>query len=112
MKPKSVFPLCLAVCLAVAISASAAPQVTLLRTPNRGIQPQAVLSADGTVHLIYFGGTPEGGDTFYTKAPANSENFPPAIRVNTRPNSVMATGTIRGAQVALGKNGRVHVAWN
>jgi len=34
------------------------------------------------------------------------------IRVNSRPGAAVAMGTIRGAQVALGKAGRVHVAWN
>ena len=34
------------------------------------------------------------------------------MRVNSRPATAIAVGTIRGAQIALGKNGRVHVAWN
>src|SRR5262249_27151182 len=35
-----------------------------------------------------------------------------AIRVNSQPGSAVATGTIRGAQLAIGRSGRVHVAWN
>jgi hypothetical protein len=34
------------------------------------------------------------------------------MRVNSQPGSAIAAGTIRGAQIALGKAGRVHVAWN
>jgi hypothetical protein len=32
--------------------------------------------------------------------------------VNSQPESAIAAGTIRGAQLAIGKAGRVHVAWN
>jgi hypothetical protein len=32
--------------------------------------------------------------------------------VNGQPGSAIALGTIRGAQLALGRNGRVHVCWN
>ena len=39
-------------------------KVTLLRTPNGGIQPQAVVDAKGALHLIYFKGEAGGGDLF------------------------------------------------
>ena len=32
--------------------------------------------------------------------------------MNSEPRAAIAAGTIRGAQLALGRNGRVHVAWN
>src|SRR5205814_404532 len=38
--------------------------------------------------------------------------FSPPVRVNSQPGSAVATGTIRGAQIALGQGGRIHVAWN
>ncbi|MBI5761340.1 MAG: hypothetical protein HZA46_22750, partial [Planctomycetales bacterium] len=41
--------------------------VKLVRTPEGGIQPQAVVDADGSVHLIYFKGQAGAGDLFYTK---------------------------------------------
>src|SRR4029453_1934112 len=34
------------------------------------------------------------------------------LRVNSQPGSAIATGTIRGGQLAVGKGGRIHVAWN
>jgi hypothetical protein len=34
------------------------------------------------------------------------------LRVNSQDGSAIAIGTIRGGQLAIGKNGRVHVAWN
>jgi len=38
--------------------------------------------------------------------------FTHPLRVNSQEASAIATGTIRGGHIALGKNGRVHVAWN
>ena len=89
-----------------------ATKVTLARTPNGGIQPQAAVDAQGVVHLIYFKGEPEAGDIFYVRQPPGAEKFSAPIQVNRQAGSAIATGTIRGAHLALGRNGRVHVAWN
>jgi hypothetical protein len=88
------------------------PRATLLRTPDGGIQPQAVVDTSGVIHLIYFKGDPGGGDVFYVRRETGKESFSTPIRVNSQPGSAVAVGTIRGAQIALGKAGRVHVAWN
>jgi hypothetical protein len=85
-------------------------KVSLLRVPNGGIQPQAMVDRKGTVHLIYFSGDPRAGDIFYVRSVAG-ETFSAPIRVNSRPGSAIAIGNIRGAQLAIGKAGRVHVAW-
>lgn len=87
-------------------------QVSTLRTPEGGIQPQAVLDASGTLHLIYFKGKPMAGDIFYVRRDAGATAFSAPLRVNSGANSAIAMGWIRGAQLAVGKNGRVHVAWN
>jgi hypothetical protein len=100
----------LLLCGGLSLSASAA--VTLVRTPDGGIQPQAVVDQQGTVHLIYYKGDAAGGDIFYVRQQPIQETFSKPIQVNTRPGSAIAVGTIRGAQPALGRNGRVHVAWN
>lgn len=92
--------------------ALAASKVTLVRTPNGGIQPQAAVDASGTVHLIYFKGTPGAGDVFYVRRGAKDSNWSSPIPVNSEPGSVVAAGTIRGAQIAIGKGNRVHIAWN
>jgi hypothetical protein len=34
------------------------------------------------------------------------------LRVNSQPGSAVAAGTIRGAKLAIGKDGRIHIAWN
>src|SRR5712692_2605547 len=80
-------------------------RVRLLRLPEGGLQPQTAVDDRGVLHVVYFSGEPAGGNLFYVR----STEAP--VRVNSQPASAIATGTIRGAQLALGRNGRVHVAW-
>jgi hypothetical protein len=81
--------------------------------PNGGIQPQAVADAKGTVHLIYFKGDNAGaGDLFYVRRETGKERFSEPMRINSRPGSACAVGSVRGGQIALGKGRRPHVVWN
>lgn len=86
--------------------------VESLAVPDQGLQPQALVDAAGTLHLIYFKGTPAHGDLYYVRRPAGATDWSAPLRVNSQPESAIATGTIRGGQLALGRNSRVHVAWN
>jgi hypothetical protein len=86
-------------------------EVTTLRVPDKGIQPQVAVDGKGTVHLIYFGGEPGAGDIFYVHAEKGGDKFSRPLRVNSVPGSAIAVGNIRGAHLALGKDGRAHVAW-
>lgn len=70
------------------------------------------MDAQGVLHLIYFKGDPAGGDIFYVRQQPGGGDFSKPIRVNSQPGSAVALGTIRGAQMALGRRGRVHIAWN
>ena len=92
-------------------SGSFAPHVEVLRTPNGGIQPQTVLDGDDTLHVIYFKGDASGGDIEYVYRGPNRTEFSKPIRVNTVPGSAVAIGTVRGPQMALGRDGRVYVIW-
>jgi hypothetical protein len=87
-------------------------KVKLLRTPNGGLQPQAALDERGVLHLVYFTGEPQGGDIYYVRREAGKTEFTSPLRINSELGSAIAVGTIRGAHLAVGKNGRVHVAWN
>ncbi len=87
----------------------AAP-VTFLRVPDGGIQPQVVVDAQRTTHLIYFKGDARQGDIFYLRSADGGATFSAPMRVNSQPGSAIAAGAIRGAQIAAGKG--VHVAWN
>ncbi len=95
--------------LAAENKTGAAQRVSILRVPGGGLQPQVAVDDQGTLHLVYYTGDPHNGDVFYVRAPDAGTS---AIRVNSQPGSAIAAGTIRGAQLALGKAGRVHVAWN
>ena len=85
--------------------------VTLMRTPDGGIQPQVAVDRNGVVHLIYFKGDPSAGDVYYVRRARAAAEFSAPIRVNSVPGSAVAVGSVRGAQIALGRGGRVHVAW-
>src|SRR6266566_866925 len=83
---------------------SRAPLVVERRVPDGGIQPQAAVDDHGTVHLIYFRGDPSHGDVFYVRSTDGGTTFSPAIQVNHQPGSAIATGSVRGAQIAVGRN--------
>jgi hypothetical protein len=90
------------------IAVSAQSDVRLLRVPDAGIQPQVVSDGD-VVHLVYFTGEAARGDLFYVRR-RGAEAWSAPIRVNA-PGTAIATGTVRGATVAAGRNGRLHAAW-
>ena len=85
--------------------------VQVLAVPHGGLQPQVAFTGD-RLHLIYFAGDPKHGDVFYARSDDFGGSFSSPIQVNSQPGSAIAIGAIRGAQVAVGKGGRVHVAWN
>jgi len=97
--------------LSFELSAVESARVTLVHAPDGGIQPQAAVDGQGVIHLIYFKGDDRGGDIFYVRQESGKETFSKPIQVNGQPGSAIAAGTIRGAQLAVGKNGRVHVVW-
>jgi hypothetical protein len=99
-------------CAAPGVQGAAEPRVNVVRTPHGGLQPQAVLDGQGVLHLVYFKGDPAAGDLFYVRRATGRLDFSDPLRVNSQPSSAVAVGTIRGGQLAVGKDGRVHVAWN
>ena len=92
--------------------ASAVDGPRLVRVPAGGLQPQVAIDRDGGLHLLYYAGDPHHGDLYYARSTDFGASFSPAIRVNSQEGSAIAAGTIRGGQLALGKGGRPHVAWN
>lgn len=94
--------------------AQAEPEASVLlrKAPQGGIAPQAVVDAQGTIHLVYFKGDSKAGDIFYAWSKDEGATWSLPIRVNSQAGSAIAIGTIRGAQIALGKNNRVHISWN
>ena len=96
----------------LAAAVAAVPVVDIQRVPHGGIQPELAVGRDGVIHMVYFSGAPAAGDLFHVSSADGGRTFSGPVRVNSQPNSAIATGTIRGAQVAAGADGRVHVAWN
>lgn len=86
--------------------------VRFVRIPEGGIQPQIVRDSAGTVHLLYFKEEPAAGNVFYVRRAEGDDGFSKPLRVNSQAGSAIAVGSIRGAQLAVGRNGRAHVAWN
>ncbi len=86
--------------------------VSTLRVPDEGIQPQMATDSKGNIHLVYFKGNSAHGDLFYVRSDDSGKTFSKPIRVNSEDGSAIALGTIRGAQLAIGKGDRIHVAWN
>src|SRR5437763_12967244 len=105
----------LLLCVTVASGASAPlrnPNISVVRVPNGGIQPQAVTDRSGTLHLLYYSGDTAGGNLYYVKSSDAGRTWSTPLRVNSEAGTASATGTIRGGQIAVGKSGRVHVAWD
>ena len=104
------FPLAILAALSLAIAQTGAA-VSIERLPGSGLQPQAIAAPDGTVHLIYLTGEAKASDILYRRRTPDGGWSDP-LKVNSQSGSAVAIGTIRGPQLALGRNGRAHVVWN
>ncbi|HSU61055.1 MAG TPA: sialidase family protein [Bryobacteraceae bacterium] len=87
-------------------------KVTIIRTPEGGVQPEVAVDGAGVIHLVYLYGDPAAADIGYVRKAAGAESFSKPVRVNSEPGSAIALGTVRGAHLAIGSSGEVHVAWN
>jgi hypothetical protein len=86
--------------------------VHVVRVPNGGVQPEVAVGTGGALHMVYLAGIPASADVLYVRSTDDGRTWSDPIQVNSQAGSAIATGTIRGAHVAIGSNGRVHVAWN
>jgi hypothetical protein len=86
--------------------------VAVVALPDGAIQPQAVVDANDVVHMVFFSGKAAAGDVYYVTLAADGHRLSQPIRVNSIEGSALATGSVRGAQLALGQNGIIHVAWH
>lgn len=87
-------------------------QVQVEALPESGIQPQAVTTGSGLVHVVYLKGDPKGCDIRHATQKAAGGRWSAPVTVNSVPRSAIAAGTIRGAQIALGKDDSLQVIWN
>lgn len=98
--------------LIVSALGGAEPVVQVERLPAGGVQPQARVAADGTVHVVWFSGAPAAGNLLYARRGPTDSALSAPLRVNSQDGAAVAMGSIRGVQIALGRGDRVHVAWN
>lgn len=106
----SILPLILVTAFTLVSRAPA--EVLQERVPEGGIQPQVAVTPAGIVHLVYLKGDPKACDIRHTTRRAEGGDWSTPVTVNSEPRSAIAAGTIRGAQLALGKDGSVQVIWN
>ena len=83
----------------------------MLRVPDGGRLPQAVVDDAGTVHLVYVEGEARGGNLVYVTRQPGAPTWSAPQRVNSETGTVTGIGPIDGGRIALGKDNRLHVAW-
>ena len=93
-------------------TAQTAGQVEVVRLPAGDLQPQVVIAGHGVQHRLTFRGDPAAGDVWYARRGPDEADWSQPIQVNHQAGSSIATGTIRGPQLAVGPRGRVHAVWN
>ena len=93
------------------VRAADVPAVEVVRVPEGGTYPQATTDSRGRIHLTYVKGDPMRCDLVYVRSDDGGKSFSKPLRVNSHPQSVIITGTVRGPHLAIGKGDRVHVAW-
>ncbi|MBN8422491.1 MAG: exo-alpha-sialidase [Verrucomicrobia bacterium] len=102
----------LSLLLLLTVLAHGAEEVRFERVPEGGVQPQLATSRDGTLHLVYLTGDPRSGDVRYVTKRSGAANWSEPRTLNSTPATAVAAGTIRGAQIAVGKDDSLHVVWN
>ena len=85
--------------------------VSLLRLPEGARLPRAAVDGKGTMHVVYFQGEPRAGDLLHVSRAAGAADWSEPRHVNSEPGTVVGIGPIDGGQIALGKDGRLHVTW-
>ena len=86
---RSIWLLALAAALGVILTAACsaasglgAPAIKRIPVPGGGIQPQAVVDGEGTIHLVYYKGDAARGDLFYVKSGDQGASFSAPVPVN------------------------------
>lgn len=80
--------------------------VQVVRVPDGGRVPDAEIDDAGTIHLVYLA----DANVYYVRSADQGQTFSQPIRVNTE-DGFASGGRYRGPDLAIGKNGLVHVVW-
>lgn len=84
-----------------------AAKVIPISTPDGGAVPDAEVDDQGAIHLAYV----RGEDAFYRRSTDDGKSWSEPLRINSDAGTVHPANTFRGPDLALGKEGRVHVIW-
>jgi hypothetical protein len=79
--------------------------IRVVELPNASV-PDAEMDAFGTIHLAYL----SQKNIHYAYSADGGVSFSSPVRVNVE-TGLAAGGLFRGPDLALGKDGRVHIAW-
>src|SRR5262245_52527454 len=69
-------------------------RVAVVRVPESGIQPRAVVDGDGLLHLVYFAGEAESGDLRYVTSKDGGKSFSKPLEVNPGGAKAVALGSV------------------
>ena len=104
--------------LLLAAVVGAQSKVEIIRAPEGAAQPDVAVDGEGALHLVYFVVDPKtndkpmfrrSGDLHYSVRRPGDAAWSEPIRVNSVRNQVSRLSFPR---IAVGGNGRVHVAWS
>ena len=85
--------------------------VEVVRIPEGGRMPRAVIDQAGNVRVVYFEGVMSGGDLLYITREPGATAWTDPTRVNSEARTAVGVGPIDGGQVSLDRNDRLHVVW-
>lgn len=106
----------LAICGFILLSSvTAEANVLVQQTPDGGLQPRLVTTADGAVHLLYFKKrldrpAAREGNLYYREYQAEQGRFGQPVRVSSEAFNLQ-TVSISRASMAIDGEGRAHVMW-
>ena len=114
---KNFFRLCyyLLSYLAVSLAVAGQAEVLIQRTPDSGLQPRLIQSADGAVHLLYFKKrldqpAAREGSLYYRPYLSEQNRFDASVRVSSQAFNLQTVAISRAA-MAIDGAGRLHVMW-
>lgn len=88
-------------------SSLAAGEVRVIAPPNQGAVPDAEVDGRGVIHLVYV----SGENVDYVRSENSGRSFTSPVRVNSESGTVHPAHMFRGPDVAIGRDGMVHVVW-
>ena len=89
--------------------------VTIQKTPDEGLQPRLVQTADGDIHLLYFKKrinrpAAREGNLYYRPYLPDQGRFGLPVKVSSQAFNLQTVAISRAA-MAIGEDGRLHVMW-